>query len=464
MTDGLQILYFIAIGSSVLMILISYLKFLERKVLAFKHLSQFLLLTLISTTMTFLLMIKMPSMIALSCLAWLLPLRGAYCLLEKMIQGQLQTKWTSLILGFATTATLLLAVFLDEPRLATLPMALATTGLGLYFSSKLNYRQHLLVRFGPIHLANFFAFGAYFISRTVLVFALDESFFSSLLWLDNAFLIYFSLALFPMLSEEIFEKHERLLESAVEARNEQLFNHTNLSEFKILSAGVVHEINNALTIINAKVEQMLRINKDPGEEKGLRLILTSANRVNRSVKGLREFIYPQDTWENIEMEELMNRVLVIYGQRLKNHDVDLRVRGFRGKHINGNRIQIEQVFLSLINHAVEELDKIEERWIEITASKKRTNLELVFSDSGPDLSSSLVKILEAASLPIDHDVNEGIRMIQAKKIIEHHGGTLEYGNKSGNQACIILIPLSSQLERTPHLSSRSAAARTSELH
>ncbi|HXH75905.1 MAG TPA: HAMP domain-containing sensor histidine kinase [Bacteriovoracaceae bacterium] len=459
MQDGQTSFYIISAFSSVIVILISAFKFIERKTIAFKHLAQFLVLMHLGPTIAYALIHKNPLLLGLYTFTWLLVLKGCIPIFEDLIKVPLKTKHMMLTAYISVGMAVVVQIFVNELKWVMVPMALFTTFTGLYFVFQA-YQQKSAIQFSPLHHLNFLAMGGYFLSRTFLPLILTEYSFQQIIIIDCTFSLFFSLSLFPLFTAEIFEKHEKLLENAVEVRNEQLFNHTNFSEFKILSAGVVHEINNALTIINAKVEQMLRASKEFEQEKGLRLILTSTNRINKSVKGLREFIYPNETWENLEMDEIFRHILSLYGQRLKNHEVKLTIKGFKGKHINGNRTQIEQVFLSLLNLSVGVLDNMEERWIEIIGAKHRTNLEIMFKDSGPDLESHLVKMLQAPTISLEDDVKEGIRLMQAKKIIELHGGTLEYVQRGGNLVCLIKLPLSSQSDKhypfsQPNLDSNS---------
>jgi len=458
-----SIYYFLAAFSAAAMTLISALKYLERRSNPFLNLSHFLTIFFISISAALALKTKAPALLSLSALAWIFIYESCANLLRRTTSIQLSTKGAHklIIVSLLLSGVLQITGYGFSWVITPLALCIAYFGLGLIIQL---YKLSTGIKFSLLHHLNFLALLAFFISRALVPWITAEYSFEAVIKLDCLFLIFFGQSLYPLLGSEIFEKHEKLLKNALEARNQQLFNHTHFSEFKILSAGVVHEINNALTIINVKIEQMLRIKHDPGQEKDLRLILTNANRINKSVKGLREFIYPQDSWENIEMEELFRHIHLLYGQRLKNHDVKLTLKGIKGKHINGNRIQIEQVFLSLLNHSVETLDTLEEKWIEITGSKQRGCLEMIFNDSGPDLCPKVVKMINSKEITLEDDVNQGIRLIQAKKIIENHGGTIEYVMKSGNLVCKIRLPLSFQSEKSYPTSKFESARDLNSLH
>jgi C4-dicarboxylate-specific signal transduction histidine kinase len=112
------------------------------------------------------------------------------------------------------------------------------------------------------------------------------------------------------------------------------------------------------TIISAKITQIIR-GKSRDVDRDLNSIKLATDRIVKSIRGLREFIYPHEVQEVMELEEMVNEVLALYGQRLINHGVKVRATGLAGKKVNGQRVQLEQVFLSLIKNSVEAVDKLE---------------------------------------------------------------------------------------------------------
>lgn len=157
---------------------------------------------------------------------------------------------------------------------------------------------------------------------------------------------------------------------------------SELKELRMLAAGVTHEINNAISIIMGRAEQLVRRNEDPALEKAVNSIRTTSDRIVESVKGLRQFIYPdtKEIEEYIDLSHLMNDVLKLAGQRLKNHGIQLRVKGFEHKIIKGKKSQLEQLLINLLNQSVERLDGLEEKWIQLVAVEEQGKINIYFSD------------------------------------------------------------------------------------
>lgn len=173
------------------------------------------------------------------------------------------------------------------------------------------------------------------------------------------------------------------LVNELNVRDEQILKkETELKELRLLAAGVTHEINNAMSIILGRSEQLIRKNEDPLLEKALTSIRMTSDRIVESVKGLRQFIYPdsQEVEEYIQLTNLMEDVLKLAGQRLKNHGITLRQKGMEHKVIKGKKSQLEQLIINLLNQSVERLDGLEEKWIQLVAVEENGKINIYFSD------------------------------------------------------------------------------------
>lgn len=169
----------------------------------------------------------------------------------------------------------------------------------------------------------------------------------------------------------------------IKSNNEDILKkETELKELRMLAAAVTHEINNAMSIIMGRAEQLVRKNEDPALEKAVTSIRTTSDRIVESVKGLRQFIYPdtKEIEEYIDLSQLMNDVLKLAGQRLKNHGIVLRIKGFEHKIIKGKKSQLEQLMINLLNQSVERLDGLEDKWIQLVAVEEEGKINIYFSD------------------------------------------------------------------------------------
>lgn len=335
--------------------------------------------------------------------------------------------------------SIILAIFSFPLSVIVTPFSLCVGLIGLTFFFQ-TYQLKRLKKFSLLHHFNFFLL--------LLFLVVQLSFGSWVPYEENleigmlaigSLCLLLSASLYPLYSEIVFEREITHLEMVIRSRNKQLFNYSGFSEFKILSAGVTHEVNNALNILNAKIEQLLR-GHTKNLDKDLRLLLTSTNRIVKSMRGLREFIYPTEVDEKIELSSLIDNVLELYGQRLYNHGIEVKTSGLENKYIKGRRIPLEQVFLSLINNSIENLEKCEDKWISITGKTEENDYRIIFQDGSSSMAESMTKLLSDPYFTDEKLKNNGIRLILTKDILEKHGGTLRCPYGYENSTFVMTFP------------------------
>lgn len=162
-------------------------------------------------------------------------------------------------------------------------------------------------------------------------------------------------------------------------------------ELRMMAAGVTHEINNALTILMGRTSQMIKRNDDPDQEKILTNMYSTSERIAESVNGLRQVIYPDkfETEEIIELPVLMEDVFKLTGQRLRNHGIELKLKGLEHKVVKGRKGQLEQLIINLLNQSVERLMNIQDKWVQIVAVEEQGKLNIYFMDASGEVGDKI---------------------------------------------------------------------------
>lgn len=248
--------------------------------------------------------------------------------------------------------------------------------------------------------------------------------------------------------EKKIKKQLNDLEQRLIQQDANLEGKAKFSELGLMSAGITHEINNPLTIIQAKATYLLRIFRRPDaiEElgQGLEQILYTSERIARTIQGVRDFIYQGDESyeEKIQVKDIVNNVLVFCGQRLKNHGIELRLIGMRDVSLKGHRVQLEQAFLNLINNAFDAIDDLPEKWIEISALETSHNVEIYFKDSGHGIAEEISEKIMEPFYTTKGSKGTGLGLALVKGIAQKHNGSLSYVPKSLNTTFLLEIPKS----------------------
>lgn len=234
---------------------------------------------------------------------------------------------------------------------------------------------------------------------------------------------------------------------------EDLLEKAKFFELGMMSAGIAHEINNPLTIIQARTTQLLRIYRNPNQQKelahGLEQILYTTDRIDRTIKGVRNVFYQQDQlpYERLELKKIMDNVLVFCGQRLKNHGIELRLLNIEGIYIQGHEVQMEQVFVNLINNSLDAIDKQDAKWIEIEAILNGGNVDIYFKDSGNGIDAEVVDHMMEPFFSTKGTKGTGLGLTLINAILHKHGGNISYVSSAPHTTFLIELPIDETDER-----------------
>ncbi len=228
---------------------------------------------------------------------------------------------------------------------------------------------------------------------------------------------------------------------------EKLFQHSKYTELGMMSAGIAHEINNPLAVIQARTTQLLRLYKQPDRQKdlgeGLQQILYTSERINRTIQGIREFVHHDDRMpdKEVKLRELVDDVLAFCGQRLKNHGVNLRLYNLDKQAVLGNKIQLEQILLNLLNNAFDAIEFLSDKWIEISCQENDEKVQIYVKDSGSGIPPEVAqKIMDPFFSTKDIGKGTGLGLALARGLAEKHGGSLIYLSHTAHTTFLLELP------------------------
>lgn len=178
----------------------------------------------------------------------------------------------------------------------------------------------------------------------------------------------------------------------------QIQHSERLASIGLLAAGVGHEINNPLTIIQLNLDDM----KDYLAEKDIKdtFITEKFNkqneaivRISKIVEGLK--IYARQdlyTIEDVDVQSLLNSTISLIETIYKKEDIRInKVFNSTNPIIRGNKGKLQQVFMNLFSNARDTLVNKSGGEINITTKNVKGSIVIDVSDTGEGIPNNQLK-------------------------------------------------------------------------
>lgn len=209
-----------------------------------------------------------------------------------------------------------------------------------------------------------------------------------------------------------------------------------------LTASITHEVNQPLSGIVTNASTCLRmLAADPPNVAGaletVRRTLRDGNRASDIIGRLRSlFSRKTPVMRPLDLNEATREVIALLLNRLQREGVSLRTELAEGlPPVEGDRVQLQQVILNLLQNAVDAMDVIDDpRKLTISTERDGSNwVRLSVQDSGPGFDpESAEKLFDAFYTTKDEGM--GIGLSVSRSIIESHHGRLWAAPNDGSGA------------------------------
>ena len=239
------------------------------------------------------------------------------------------------------------------------------------------------------------------------------------------------------------------MQKDLENKTKVLHYNAKLASLGEMASGVAHEINNPLTIIFGKLEQIRYMIKD-GEsfEKvtpELVKIHTSSDRIARIVKGLRYFSKTSvdSQVERFHLNEALTDAFGLIKGRLAKRGIELSITPFEEVHVDGKRNLIIQTFLNLFTNALEAVEHLEKKWILVELELKLPIVKIFISDSGLGINEATTQnMMDPFFSTKEVGEGSGLGLSISLGNIQSCGGELYYCLRNGHTCFVIELPVS----------------------
>ena len=221
-----------------------------------------------------------------------------------------------------------------------------------------------------------------------------------------------------------------------------------------LAGGLAHEINNPLGIIVARTqilkEKLNAITALQDSEKracsdNLSKIAGTAEHITKIVRGLKDFSRTgdQDPPTTVDVKGLIDFSLELFSDRIEQNGISISVNCPEGTVITCREVQISQVLVNLLSNSIDAVEKIPLKWIKIDVSREKGTVMISVTDSGPGIKPQyLEKLMQPFFSTKEPGKGIGLGLSISKGIVDAHGGSLQYDERSPNTRFVIRFPTS----------------------
>lgn len=227
-----------------------------------------------------------------------------------------------------------------------------------------------------------------------------------------------------------------------------------LAEVGEVAAGIAHEINNPLMVINGQILKLKRLTENLPDvekfERPLYKINFMSQRIVKIINGLKLISRSgdMDTICSFSITAMFEEIeaLIEMKVRAMNVDIDIDIDD-SVENVYGRQVQISQVIVNLVNNSADAIAQLEQKWIKIAIADKKDFLEFSVTDSGKGISRELVeKITRPFFTTKEIGKGTGLGLSISKSIIEEHGGSFYYNEKSPHTQFVFTILKNSKNE------------------
>jgi signal transduction histidine kinase len=227
----------------------------------------------------------------------------------------------------------------------------------------------------------------------------------------------------------------------------QLVQKEKLASLGNLVAGAAQEINHPLSAIMTYSEQLWAKEKLTDEQHSLvRKIVAQAQRTRDLVTNLLSFAQHAPGEKNlVDLAVLLNRATQMLESRRTPGKINVRLSiepNF--PHVLANANQFFQVFVELIENAMDAIEEAGGGFLEITAQRLGSDVLLQFSDSGPGLRDPQ-RVFDPfyTTKPVGKGTGLGLSAVYG--VIQDHGGQITCRNKpEGGALFIVRLPATAE--------------------
>lgn len=217
-------------------------------------------------------------------------------------------------------------------------------------------------------------------------------------------------------------------QAALIAERSKSIQSAKLASLGEMSAGIAHEINNPLAIIQANASLLQKYLNDPLKlAEKIESIKKSCARISKIISGLRKFSRSDESvpYELASIATIVTEALAFTDSKAKQHSVSTIVELKSDSTILCNEVEMEQALVNLINNAIDAAKSFPEKWVKVSVIEEGEYAVIRVIDSGNGIPDQVRdKIFQPFFTTKQVGEGTGLGLSITKGILDEHKATI----------------------------------------
>lgn len=389
-----------------------------------------------------------PYFVALSTVVWIWRTKSIGSILSDISGRNLHKSWHNLLLVFGYTSVVILALFKQSFTVFTLPAAISNFVIGLDFiyegqkGMKIEERKTIPHK---LLLLTVFIASVHLLDYPFIRYAHDFTDVGFAIVLLTTILMAVILPAVTIFDLE--RGHQKELENILRERVKQLRDQSKFSALGEMTAGIVHEINNPLSVISHRTSYLRnQALKDKLDKdlilRNLEQIEVTNERVAKIINSLRKFSKDSrlDPLKTVAVATIIEDTLSYCSDRFHQAGILLEIDPYPPVDIECRSVQISQVLLNLLNNSFDAVKAKHNPWVRIDFEERKETILMNVKDSGSGIPEGIRNKIMEPFFTTKTQGGTGLGLSISQGIIEDHHGKLYYDESAINTTFVVELP------------------------
>jgi signal transduction histidine kinase len=437
----------ISIFTTVLMLIIEGLIYRTEKAKRHLHTFEFWLTYLSYFIVSYLTQNLGPYFVALSTVVWIWRTKAIGKILSDVAGTSLKRSWHKYLLVGSYTLMVSLALAKLNFKYFTLPASIANFIIGLDFilQTKRSLKKQDETITHRLLLFTVFVIFLHILDYPFIRY--DHDFTGIGFGIVLLTTILMAVILPAVTIFDLQKDHQKDLEKVLKERVRQLRDQSKFSALGEMTAGIVHEINNPLSIIAHRTSHLRnQVLKNLAAKdvlmRNLDQIEITNERVAKIINSLRKFSKDAklDPVQRVAVATILEDTLSYCSDRFHQANILLDIEAYPPVDIECRSVQISQVFLNLLNNSFDAVCQRKNPWVKIDFKETPEMIQIFIKDSGPGIPESIRSRIMDPFFSTKSNGGTGLGLSISQGIVEDHHGKLSYDDTAMTTTFVVELP------------------------